>query len=146
MGMGEELMRLHILIGIACLSLAFSACGKSDGTSDSSSDQAANTAGTGGDTSSKSIFSLWNEENNTFQLDFRSAQFGVSSVVYITSGTVGSCTCNVMIQGSQTAGTMVFSNCTNGSVACVSLRPSGSYTKSSSSLQLCTSTSCISMK
>lgn len=140
-------MRLLIVLGIACLSLLFSACGKGGDNSNSTSAPDANTAGTNTNTSAKSIFSVWTEENNVFQLDFRSAQFGVSSEVLITSGTVGSCTCQVMIQGSESSGTMIFSNCTNGSIACVSLRPSGSYSKSSSSLlQLCTSTSCINMK
>jgi len=140
-------MRLLIVLGIACLSLLFSACGQGGGTPELTSDSGNNTAGTDPNTSPKSIFSVWTEENNTFSLDFRSAQFGVSSEVLITSKTVGSCSCQVLIQGSQTAGTMVFSDCSNGSIACISLRPSGSYSKSSSSLlQLCTSNSCSNMR
>jgi hypothetical protein len=136
-------MRPLLILTITCLCLLFSGCAKSGDSSSSTSDSDAGAAGTGG--SSKNLFSVWNEENNTFQLDFRSAQFGGSSTVYITSGTVGSCECQVTIQGSQTAGTMVFSSCTNGSIGCVSLKPTGSYTNSGAALQLCTSTSCINM-
>lgn len=136
-------MRL-LLLTITCLSLFISGCAKSGGSSNSTSDSDNGAAGTSG--SSKSLFSQWNEENNTFQLDFRSAQFGGTSMVYITSGTVGSCECQVTIQGSESAGTMVFSSCTNGSIGCVSLKPTGNYTKSSGALQICTSTSCINMK
>jgi len=140
-------MRLLIVLGITCLSLLFSGCGQGGGTPELTSDSDNNAAGTDPNTSPKSIFNVWTEENNTFSLDFRSAQFGVSSEVFITSGTVGSCSCQVLIQGSQTSGTMIFSNCSNGSIACISLRPSGTYTNSSSSLlQLCTSTSCINLK
>lgn len=141
-------MRLLLVLTLTCLSLLFSGCAKSGGSSDATANPDASSAG-GTDpngNSSKSLFSVWNEENNVFNLDFRSAQFGVTSQVSITSGTVGSCTCQVLIQGTQTSGTMVFSNCTNGSAGCVSLKPSGNYTKTNSSLQLCTSTSCINLR
>jgi hypothetical protein len=139
-------MRRLFILGITCMSLLFSACGKGDGASNSTSGSDNTAAGTDPNASPKSLFSVWNEQANTFQLDFRSAQFGVTSVVQITSNTVGSCTCDVLIQGSQTAGTMVFSNCSNGSIGCISLKPSGSYTKASASLQICSNTSCMNMK
>lgn len=137
-----------LVFSIALFSLLFSACAKSGGGMDVTADATNNTAGgvDPNNPNSKSLFSVWSEETNLFNLDFRSAQFGVTSNVYITSGTVGSCQCQVLIQGSQTAGTMVFSNCTNGAAGCISLKPTGSYTKSSSALQICTSTSCINMR
>jgi hypothetical protein len=139
-------MKLLIVLSITCLSLLFSACGKDSGTSNSTSAPDNSAAGTDPSGSPKSIFSVWTESANVFQIDLRTAQFGVSSDVQINSGTVGSCTCQVLIQGSQTAGTMVFSNCSNGSIGCISLRPSGTYSKSSSTLQLCTTNSCSNMK
>lgn len=140
-------MRRLILLSIACLSLLATGCAKSSGSSNSTSGSDASAAGTGGDISSKSIFSVWNEENNSFQLDFRSAQFGVTSYVYVTSRTVGSCSCQVVIQGSESAGTMAISNCNNGSVSCVTLLSSGPYKKTSSGLQICpTNAGCMSME
>ncbi|WP_413290300.1 hypothetical protein [Bdellovibrio sp. HCB337] len=139
-------MRLLIVLGITCLALLLSACGKGSDASNSTSDSDAGTAGTGSDTdpSSKSIFGVWTEEGNVFSVDLRAAQFGVTSEAYITSGTVGSCTCQVLVQGSQASGTMNFLSCNNGSVGCVELRPSGAYKRlSTSRLQLCSNVSCI---
>lgn len=139
-------MRLLILLSITSLALIFSGCAKSGGSSDTVSDAVNGAAGSGGDSSGKSLFSVWNEENDVFNLDFRSAQIGGTSTVFITSSHVGSCTCQVTIQGSQASGTMVFSSCSNGSAGCISLKPSGTYTKQASTLQLCTSTSCINFR
>lgn len=136
-------MRLLFVMGFTCLALIFSACGKDGGTANLTSDPDAGTVGTDPNTSSKSIFSVWTEEGNVFSVDLRSTKFGITSEAYITSGTVGSCTCQVLIQGSEASGTLNFLSCTNGSIGCIELRPSGTYTKSSSSrLQLCSNISC----
>lgn len=142
-------MRLIGFFTLAITTLLFAACGKSGGTLNLTLDPPASTSGTNdGSSSVKPLFSIWTEANNYYQMDLRSVQFGVSSNVTVTAITTQTCSCKVLAQGSESAGTMAFSGCVGSYSDCASFNVSGSYTKSSASiLQICLNpTSCTNLK
>jgi hypothetical protein len=131
-------MRLSGILSLVIIALLFAGCGKSGGTLNLTLDPPASTSGTNDSGSSKALFSNWTEANNYYQMDLRSAQFGVSSNVLITAITQQTCSCKVLVQGSENSGTMTLSSCAGTYPDCASFNLAGTYSKSSSSLlQIC---------
>lgn len=130
-------MRLLNISFLAITALLISACGKTGGTLNLTLDPVKAT-GNPDTTNIKPLFSQWTEANNYYQIDLRPAQFGVYTSVVITTLTGQNCSCKVLVQGSESSGTMAFSTCAGTYPDCGSFNLSGNYTKSNTSLlQFC---------
>jgi len=130
-------MKFAKFLFVSALMAFATGCGTGGGTLNL--EVAQNTAAGGG--SAKSLFRQWQETGNLFQIDLRSSQFGVSSNVTITTITNQNCTCQVLIQGTNSAGQATFSNCAGTYANCSSFNSTGgagTYTNNGTTLQVCT--------
>lgn len=142
-------MKRNQLAGMCFLLLALTACGNPGGTlnltvdSNGSTSEASSGTGGGSTPASKDLFSVWTSSDSSYELDLTAASFNNSSTASVKIITGQSCSCNVLIQGSESSGNMTISSCTgnfsyNGET-CSSFAGSGTYTKSATDLHLCLS-------
>jgi hypothetical protein len=147
-------MKVVFVLSLMCIALLTSACAKDGGTltltvqpdpAALSSVSNQQTSNNGGSTTTKSLLSLWTEQSGSFSINLGSARIGTKSPVTIVYG-AQSCSCQALINGSETAGTVAVSGC-DGVCGATSFSLTGNYTKSSNALQVCeTSTSCYGFK
>jgi len=106
-----------------------------------------NSGGGGGDsTPSKSLFSIWTSEDQSFTMDIRDAEFDTPFVMLFAFSSGEVCSCDFTITGSESSGAAAPSNCAyqgggGGDPDCVALFGNGgtdyTYTKSGNTLTLC---------
>lgn len=144
-------MKNSIFTWVASLMLFVAGCGDKGGTLTLTMESKSPANDTSGENSSKPILSLWTDASNSFyQVDLRSAKYDLNSTMTVNFITGESCTCSVLIKGTESSGAITISSCSGNSSYCSSFNiASGNYTKSSANLlQVCDSgnTSCINLK
>lgn len=99
--------------------------------------------GGGGGGSSKSLFSIWESDDDI--LDLRNATLNAAGTYQFTViPTLENCLCDSLLAGTETSGTAILSNCTytsggSGDPGCAGLNGTYSYEVSGSSLEVCDS-------
>ena len=144
-------MKNSIFIWAASMMLFIVGCGNQGGTLTLTMESKSPPSNASGGNSGKPIMSLWTDATNSFyQVDMRNAKYDLNSTMTVNFITNESCTCSVLIKGTETSGAITISSCSGNSTYCSSFNiASGNYTKSSANLlQVCDSgnTSCINLK
>lgn len=105
--------------------------------------------GSGGGSSSKSIFSLWTNQDHSDYFDLTGGQFNQPIHLTLTFESGHKCTCDLTVAGTEKNGTATFNNGAyvsgtgNGvDPGCSSINSTGTYTKSGNQLIICGSTEC----
>ena len=152
-------MKLQLFFITAIMMIFVAGCGSQGGTLNLQVDAASTgsnnngSGGTGGTSSgsSKALLSSWTESNGYFRVDLSSVKMSVSSPISIVAITGETCSCNILIQGSDSSGSMAFSSC-SGTVqgqSCASqFNSSDNYTNSAETLQICSTvnSTCLTLK
>lgn len=134
-----------IIIAAIALFLAVG-CGSQGGTLNLKLDNASSASSggdsTGGNNSGKPLQSLWTDAtNNFYQIDLRSTLIGTASQLTVKTILNDTCTCQALLQGSESSGTAAISNCSGASSSplytCADFNISGTYTNSAGTLSIC---------
>ncbi len=89
------------------------------------------------DTGDKNLFSVWRQVDEGNVLDFRNLAFN-TDFIFEFSNSEGVCTCNLEIDGSQSSGDILISDCV-GIQGCFEFVDAYSINKDADSLRICDS-------
>lgn len=96
----------------------------------------------------KSLFSSWAADSSTTVLDLTGGSLGTFGMYFILTNQ-NRCNCNVSIGGSESSGNYAITSCsyvagtgTGSDTGCSALNSSGTFTKTSSTLSICSSGTC----
>jgi hypothetical protein len=136
---------LNLLVSIFTV-IQLTACGHSGGNLvlSVSGDPSASAQLPGQVSQAKNLFSTWTDSSNAFQIDMRQCAFGQTKTVSVAVVTGQTCTCQVLVQGTNDSGNMTFSSCSSSD--CSSFAGAATYTNSASGLKVCNSSSCLNLK
>lgn len=147
------------VLAILFIAVGLAACAKSDGTlvltvSQDSNNSAGNPSPSPSPSPDpgtqpnplpiKNLFSKWMDSSNTFQIDLAQCAFNMTRTASVALITGETCTCQALVTGTQTAGNIVFSNCS--SATCTQFAGTFAYTNTTSGLQACRAGSCINLR
>lgn len=101
----------------------------------------------GGDTpaaTNKSLWSRWTRTDNSFYLDLTGGSLGTNLSYNVVFANGAICSCNLQATGTEASGNYTLSGCAyvsggSGNPGCASLNETGTFTKSASALQICSS-------
>lgn len=98
----------------------------------------------GGDAASKSLFSSWTEASTGYVINLTGGSFGNTLPFTFILVNGAKCGCDVNLVGTEASGTYVVSSCQYtgggpGNPNCSALNSNGSYSKTGSTLKLCSS-------
>lgn len=93
------------------------------------------------DTSTKSLFSEWTVSDGTFRADLTQCAFDQKKTVTLKPAFIyPNCTCQVVITGTNAAGSATFTECSDAN--CNKLAGDATYRNTSTGLRVCNSTTC----